>query len=159
VSSSEFHRLRGAERPERLRSFFGGKLAPGMLAYSGGEPVGWCAFGPRSEMARLQRSKTIQKLDDLPVVSIFCFVVRSDHRRRGLARTLLEGAVGYLERQGVEIAEAYPIENAGQKVSSAFAYVGTVALFESVGFERAAKTAAVSARKPRWIMRKQLQQS
>lgn len=156
VTSSEFNRLRGEERPARLRSFFQGELAPGVIAYDGELPVGWCAFGPRTEMGRLQRSKTIPQVDERPVVSVVCFVVRADHRRQGVVRTMLEAAMDYLRTQEVQTVEAYPIDNDGRKISSAFAYVGTVALFESCGFEKAVITSSTSSGMPRWVMRKEL---
>lgn len=156
ISSQEFNRLRGDERPARLRSFFEAELAPGVIAYDDGDPVGWCAFGPRSQMGRLQRSKTIPHVDDRPVVSVVCFVVRADHRRRGVARTMLDAATNYLRAQGVETVEAYPIDNDGRKVSTAFAYVGTVPLFERSGFEKVMITSSTTSGMPRWIMRKDL---
>lgn len=156
LTSSEFSRLRGEDRPARLRSFFHAPLAPGVIAYDGAEPVGWCAFGPRNEMGRLQRSKTIPRLDDRPVVSIVCFVVRADHRRQGVARVMLEAAMDYLREQGVQTAEAYPIDNDGRKISSAFAYVGTVPLFESCGFAKAMITSSTTSGLHRWVMRKDL---
>jgi GNAT superfamily N-acetyltransferase len=156
VTSSENNRLRGEDRPARLRSFFGNEIAPGVIAYDNDEPVGWCAFGPRSEMGRLQRSKTIPQVDDRPVVSIVCFVVRADHRRQGVARTMLEAATDYLRAHGVRTLEAYPIDNDGRKISSAFAYVGTVPLFESCGFVKSVITSSATSGMPRWVMRKDL---
>ncbi len=156
VTSSEFSRLRGEERPARLRSFFHASLAPGVIAYDAAQPVGWCAFGPRSEMGRLQRSKTIPRVDDLPVVSIVCFVVRADHRRQGVARTMLVAATDYLREQGVQTVEAYPIDNEGRKASAALAYVGTVPMFESCGFVKAVLTSSTSSGMRRWVMRKDL---
>ena len=156
LTSSEFNRLRGDERPARLRSFFGGDLAPGVIAYDGEEPVGWCAFGPRTQMGRLQRSKTIPQVDEQPVVSIVCFVVRASHRRKGVARGMLQAATDYLRSNGVETVEAYPIDNNGRKINGAFAYVGTVPLFESCGFEKTIITSSTTSGMARWVMRKQL---
>ena len=69
----------------------------GMLAYVDGEVAGWCGFGPRHRLPRLERSRTIPKVDDVAVWSILCFNIRVGYRRRGVAsadRTLAEGAVG-----------------------------------------------------------------
>lgn len=52
--------------------------------------------------------------------------------------------------------EAYPIDPDGGRISSAFAYVGTTGLFESVGFERIVVTNSKSGNKARWIMRRSL---
>jgi GNAT superfamily N-acetyltransferase len=159
VTSSEFNALHGLERPARLRSFFYGDIAPGMLAYVADQPVGWCAFGPRAEMGRLQRSRTIQQVDDQPVWSIVCFVVRPQNRRQGIARGLLAAGVDYLASVGVGVLEGYPVDNDGRRLSSSFAYTGTVHLFESAGFERIAMTSATTGRMPRWIMRNDLRRT
>ena len=67
VTSSEFRSLTGEDRPNRLRALCEQENAPGVIAYVDGIPAGWCAIGPRTEMGRLQRSRTIPKLDDRPV--------------------------------------------------------------------------------------------
>jgi len=50
-------------------------------------------------MGRLQRSRTIPAVDDAPVWSIVCFLVRSGYRRRGVSRALLDAVVGYARRE------------------------------------------------------------
>lgn len=50
--------------------------------------------------------------------------------------------------------EGYPIDPAGARVSTAFAYVGTTSMFEAAGFHRVVQTAARSASLPRWLMRR-----
>jgi hypothetical protein len=56
--------------------------------------------------------------------------------------------------------EGYPIELSGasgeDRVDIISGYVGTTALFERAGFERAMKTTAHSGGHERWIMRKQV---
>jgi GNAT superfamily N-acetyltransferase len=93
VTSSEFGSLKGEDRPNRLRALCEQENAPGVIAYVDGTPAGWCAFGPRTEMGRLQRSRTIPQIDDRPVWSIVCFVVRAPYRRQGLAHQLLQSAL------------------------------------------------------------------
>src|SRR5262245_31890198 len=36
----------------------------GLLAYHGGEPVGWCSVAPRETYAALERSKKLARIDD-----------------------------------------------------------------------------------------------
>lgn len=48
---------------------------PGILAYEGDTPIGWCALAPREAFPRLERSRTLQRVDDAPVWSIVCFFV------------------------------------------------------------------------------------
>jgi hypothetical protein len=82
-----------------------------MLAYVDGEVAGWCGFGVRPRLPRLERSRTIPKVDDKPVWAILCFgyvgltpwfeqrgfrrvvetAARSDRRPRILMRLDLRG--------------------------------------------------------------------
>ena len=95
-----------------------------MLAYVDGEVAGWCGFGPRPRLPRLEHSKTIPKIDDLPVWSILCFNVRVGYRRKGVAAALLAGVVDYARRSGAPGVEAYPIDPEGGRVDVGFGYVG-----------------------------------
>ncbi|MBF8289893.1 MAG: GCN5-related protein N-acetyltransferase [Chloroflexi bacterium] len=134
----------------------GGNLAPGLIAYFDGEPLGWCGLGPRAAMPRLVNSRTIPWPNEPAVWSIGCFVVRAGYRRRGVARSLLGGAVAYALSMGAPAIEAYPIDPAGARVSTAFGFVGFVSTFEAAGFRRVLLTDAHSAGLPRWLMRLEL---
>jgi ribosomal protein S18 acetylase RimI-like enzyme len=81
---SDFRELVGPERPARLRRFAEEGTPPGVIAYVDGEPAGWCSASPRSSHHRLQRSRTIPAVDDVPVWSIICIVIRPSFRRQGL---------------------------------------------------------------------------
>ncbi len=126
---------------------------PGMLAYVDGEVAGWCGFGPRPNLPRLERSRTIPKIDDLPVWSILCFNVRVGYRRRGVAAALLDGVVDFARRSGAPGVEAYPIDPEGGRVDVGFGYVGVTPMFEKAGFRRVVETAAHSDGRPRILMR------
>ena len=130
-----------------------GPPAPGLIAYDGGVPAGWIGIGPRSSMERLVRSRTIPLVDELPVWSVVCFKVRVGHRRKGVARALLDSAVAYARRQGAPALEGYPIDPAGQRLDVTFSYVGFTPMFEAAGFETVQGTAARSAGRPRVLVR------
>lgn len=156
ISNQEQRALPGRERPARLRRYAQEGAPPGVIAYVDGEPAGWCSVGPRSSHHRLTHSRTIPTVDDVPVWSVICMVIRPPFRRQGLARHLLNGAVDYARSQGAPTLEAYPIDPEGGRINSAFAYVGTTELFESVGFERVLATSSKSAGMTRWLMRRTL---
>lgn len=156
LNSGEFSALRGQDRPAALKALCARETAPGVLAYLDGLPVGWCALGPRSEMGRLQRSRTIPVVDDRPVWSIVCFVVRPGYRRRGVARALLNGAVAYARDCGAVVLESYPVDVGAARISGQLAYVGTTRMFERAGFERVTETRGHSGGLVRWLMRLEL---
>ncbi len=148
----------GRGEPDRNRQLLrsqveGGDFAPGVLAYVDGEPVGWCGLGPREAMPRLMHSRTIPRVDDTPVWSIGCFVVRPGHRRRGVTRSLLAGAIDYARSMGAVCVEGYPIDPEGARVSTSFGFVGFASTFEAAGFRRVTVTDGHSAGLPRWLMR------
>jgi len=130
-----------------------GPPAPGLIAYLGDVPVGWCGFGPRSSMERLVRSRTIPQIDEQPVWSIVCFKVEVGYRRRGVTHALLAAAVDHARDRGAPILEAYPIDPEGARLDVAFSYVGFTSVFEAAGFTRVLETDAKSASRPRWLMR------
>ena len=142
----------GARR-EALRVQLDEEPPAGMLAYVDGEVAGWCGFGPRPSLPRLERSRTIPKVDDLPVWSILCFNIRVGYRRRGVAAALLAGVVDYACRSGAPGVEAYPIDPDGGRVSANFGYVGVTPMFEKAGFRRVVETSAHSDHRPRILMR------
>jgi GNAT superfamily N-acetyltransferase len=126
------------------------------MAYIDSQAVGWCGFGPRHEMERLVRSRTIPAVDDQPVWSLVCFLVLPEYRRQGVARALLRGAIDCARSYGAPALEAYPIDPAGERINTTSAYVGSVSMFEREGFLRVLETSARSAGLPRWLMRLEL---
>ena len=144
------------KRQAALRQQLAGATPPGVIAYQDGRLVGWCGFGPRSEMGRLVRSRTIPKVDDLPVWSIVCFLVKVGFRRQGVTAALLQGTIACARSHGVPALEAYPVDPAGKRISGVFAYVGLASTFERAGFQRVVQTVAHSAGLPRWLMRLEL---
>ncbi|HYO38197.1 MAG TPA: GNAT family N-acetyltransferase [Nocardioidaceae bacterium] len=144
--------LVGRARADHVARLCAREIAPGVLVYADGEVAGWAAVAPRSELP-FARSTKIPHVDDLPVWSAWCIRVRPGHRGRGLSSALLEGAAAYAQAQGAPAVEGYPVDNAGAKVDTTMAYVGTRALFERAGFTKAADTSAVSGGFPRVVMR------
>ncbi len=147
--------LRGPARGERVASIM--EQDPvGVLAYDGDEVVGWAAVARRSETS-FARSRSIPKVDELDVWSVWCIRVRPGYRGRGISYPLLEGAVGYARSQAAPAIEGYPLDNRGEKIDTTMAYVGTRALFEKTGFHKAADTTSVLCGFPRVLMRHDLE--
>ena len=73
--------------------------------------------------------------------SVTCFVVRVGHRRQGVSTALLAGALDLARRRGARTVEAYPVDTAVKKASSADLYWGALALYERAGFAEVARPA------------------
>ena len=107
------------------------------LVFDGATCVGWCQFGPTDELPRIKRKRAyLDGLDALPDWRITCFFVDGKYRRKGVAATALDGALEEIARLGGGTVESYPEHIDGRSVSSSFLHNGTVAMFESRGFER-----------------------
>jgi GNAT superfamily N-acetyltransferase len=151
IPSKENTELTGAARGERVEALMA-RGPVGVLAYDDDEVVGWAAVAPRAETT-FARSRTIPRVDDLDVWSVWCIRVRPGHRGTGISHALLAGAVAHARAHGAPAIEGYPLDNRGGKIETTMAYVGTRALFERAGFEKAADTTSVLSGFPRVLMR------
>ena len=140
-------------RPAALRAQLELDVPPGFLAYTGGEPAGWCGVAVRTEAPRLVNSRTIPAIDDRAVWAIGCFRIRVGYRRKGVARALLSHVVEAARDAGAPGVEAYPIDPGGKRVDVGFAFVGLASMFDQAGFRRVLETDAHSAGLPRLLVR------
>ncbi len=155
LHAKQVEELGGGSREQAMRTLCEREHPPGVVTYLDRTPVGWCSISPRSQIPRLEASKLIRPVDDVPVWSIICVVVRPGYRRRGVTHHLLEGAVAYAAAGGAPAAEAYPVDPPG-RMDLTMAFVGTRAMFEKAGFEVVGTTGAVASRLPRLVMRREL---
>lgn len=132
------------------------RRAPGLIAYRGGEAVGWVSVGPREDYERLVHSRVLAPVDDRPVWSIVCFVVGRRARGTGIASAMLDAAIAYAREHGATLLESYPVDTSGGRVPSANVYKGTVRMFERAGFEIVARRRANRSSAERPIMRRAL---
>jgi len=112
--------------------------AHGILLYVNGEPIGWCQYGLKDELPRINNRPKYRRLnlEDVPdgkLWRITCFVVDENHRRRGVASGALEAALDAIRRKGGGLVEAYPVSKSDQ--GSNYLYSGTVTMFEKAGFK------------------------
>jgi GNAT superfamily N-acetyltransferase len=126
-------RDRGEANREELRALAGRRRAPGLLAYEDKEPVGFVSLGPRTDMRRVDASRTTPRVDQLGVWVVPCLYIHPKHRHQGIAAALLRGAVDYAARHGAPAVEGYP-RAPGTKVHDDFAFFGTVEMFRRAGY-------------------------
>lgn len=107
----------------------------GILAFFEDLPIGWCAFAPREDFLKLEKSRVHKRIDDQPVWSVPCFFVDKKFRKQGVSIELLKGLCRYAKSQGIGIIEAYPTIPTKEKLPDSFAWIGLYKSFERAGFE------------------------
>jgi GNAT superfamily N-acetyltransferase len=118
------------------------------LVYDGPDVVGWCQFGPPLELPA--RMSGYGKLDlAQPDWRITCFFVDRDHRKEGVAKAALEGALQMIAAKGGGTVDGYPINTKGKPYSSSFLWGGTESMFTELGFRPLGQLGS-----SKWVMRK-----
>ena len=138
LAAKEYAAGKGAGNRAAFRRIVARGEEPGVLAYAGEEPVGWCAVAPREAYPRLDRSRILAPLDAAAVWSIPCLFVARPWRRRGVSRALIEAAVANARSRGAKLVEGYPVEPA-ERQADAFVWTGLASAFERAGFREAGR--------------------
>jgi len=125
---------KGTGNRRALRTVVTGGRKPGVIAYLGREPIGWCAVAPRADYPTLERSRVLSPVDDEPVWSISCLFVARPYRRRHLSVELLKAAVQLAARRGARIVEGYPVETTTDRTPDPFVWTGLPSAFRQAGF-------------------------
>jgi N-acetylglutamate synthase-like GNAT family acetyltransferase len=142
VLRSEFEKQKGAGNKRALKKIVSQGRVPGLLAYAGGEPVGWCAVEPREAYATLERSRLLKRLDEQRVWSVVCFFIAKSYRNKSVSVELLKAAVAHARKHGAQIVEGYPVEPKKGKMPDVFAWTGIAAAFRQAGFKEVARPSA-----------------
>jgi len=130
---------KGTKNKSAFRKIVNSDEQPGVLAYNGSEPIGWCAIAPREVFTSLAKSRVLKPVDERPVWSITCLFVKKSYRRRGVSVQLLEAAVAFARKQGAQIVEGYPTAPAMEKTPDPFVYMGVPSAFTAEGFVEVAR--------------------
>jgi GNAT superfamily N-acetyltransferase len=122
------------ERTEAQNAALRGSLCDageydGCLAYIGAQVVGWCQAGPRDRLPKLVSQFGLDP--DAAVWAVTCFLVAPEHRRRGVARALLDAVCVEASARGASRIEAFPRRGVHDDGD---AWNGPEALFVSAGF-------------------------
>lgn len=115
--------------------------AHGILVYAKGEPVGWCQYGPREELPRIDNQRIYRGLapdSTQRLWRITCFAVLKPYRRRGVASAALQAALEAIRRQGGGLVEAYPITRWLSRAFGNESTHGTESMFVKAGFKAVA---------------------
>jgi ribosomal protein S18 acetylase RimI-like enzyme len=109
----------------------------GLVAMDADDPVGWVSVSPKGCFDRLQRSpiaRPEQGYEPGDTWSVVCFYVPRHARGRGLASTLLDGAVASAARHGAAAVEGYPVDTTDRRVPVSDLYYGSLHTFLRGGF-------------------------
>src|SRR5260370_41637236 len=64
LSRAEVDRLKGESNRDAFRALVAAGVVPGVLAYVGEQPAGWCAIQPRATYPALERSRALRPVAD-----------------------------------------------------------------------------------------------
>ena len=139
ITRSEYREQFGEGNKQTMRRIVEAERVPGILAYLGERPIGWCSIAPRGEFGSLNRSWTLKRVDDAPVWSIVCFFVSRPYRRHGASRALIEAAIDRARSNGARIVEAYPLIDPGAANVTDEGYMGLLSTYKTLGFREVAR--------------------
>lgn len=148
---AEWSQGKGDGNRRALRALVRSGEPPGLIAYSGTEPVGWVAVAPREAYPGLDRSRTLKPVDGRRVWSVTCFFTAREHRRRGVTVKLLQAAAKHARERGAECLEGYPVEPRKDSVPDVWVFTGLAGAFRKAGFVEVARRSET-----RPIMRREL---
>ncbi len=134
-----YHKRPRHENRDDFRAIVGQGPPPGLLAFDGDMPVGWCQVTPREALPRLQKSRSLKPVDDQPVWALSCLFIRVGHRRKGVATSLIEAAIDFARHADAPALEAYPLDAALTRSTS---FTGYATTFERAGFRTVARRKA-----------------
>lgn len=111
----------------------------GILVYADGGPVGWCQYGRKEELPRIDNHRNYKHLAHAEAGKnpwrITCFVVLKKYRRRGVATAALNAALQSIKQQGGGVVEAYPITRWETRAFGNESTHGTFSMFMKAGFK------------------------
>jgi Acetyltransferase (GNAT) family len=125
-NSSAYEKNKEAKRALVMRG-----RAHGTIVYCGKDPVGWCQFGPKEELARIDNKRGYAPTAEDPW-RITCLFISPGHRRSGFAKLAVTESVAAMGKLGARTIEAYPVEG----TSATLLWSGTPHLFQGAGFSR-----------------------
>ncbi|SBS72128.1 GNAT family N-acetyltransferase [uncultured Microbacterium sp.] len=111
-------------------------IAHAALVFDGDDAIAWCEYGSPTELPGIYHRKQYDAGEANPAPwRITCFFVDRDHRRAGVAREALDGALALIAQAGGGEVVSFPNELVpGKRTSSSFLHNGTRAMFEKAGF-------------------------
>src|SRR2546428_9248858 len=91
----------------------------GILVYSGGQAGGWCQYGPKDELPRIDLGRNYSRLDlssdrNRKLWRLTCFFVDRDFRKKGVGRCRVEGSARFDTSAGRRNSRSLPVHFQGR---------------------------------------------
>jgi GNAT superfamily N-acetyltransferase len=112
----------------------------GLLGLYEGQAIAWCAFAPREDFLKMEKSRVHKRIDNEFVWSVPCFYVDKNFRHYGVSGAMIEGVIKYAAENGIKIIEAYPTIPTKETLPDIYAWIGFYKSFERAGFKIVDKT-------------------
>ncbi len=126
-----------------------------VLVYDGRTLVGWCQYGSREELPRIDAGRNYKRLvasknkyeppnfyreveppsPDKKLWRITCFFVDKQYRGKGVARTALKAALESIRKHGGGIVEAYPVVSKKLAANPEWMWFGSPSMFRRERFK------------------------
>lgn len=129
---------RGVSDPRTLKRqlVHEGRAHAALVFDEAGRARGWCQFGPKDELLLKHRRGYEKEPPAVAAWRIACLFVDRRHRRHGVARAGLLGALEQIAAAGGGLVEAVSETTRDREAQDRFLFSGTVELFEDLGFTR-----------------------
>ncbi|TMI29308.1 GNAT family N-acetyltransferase [Candidatus Bathyarchaeota archaeon] len=110
-----------------------------ILVYDEKTPVGWCQYGSRDELPRIDAGRGYRKVRQ-PVGAekiwrITCFFVDKQYRGQGVSKIALHAALESIRNKGGGIVEAYPVVSKKMAAVPEWRWFGTPNMFKRERFK------------------------
>ena len=135
ITSHEFEENKFEGNKKLMKELVRTNRPTGLIGYLGEEPIGWIALAPREDYLKIEKSRSLKRIDDKPVWSMTCFYVKKEFRRKGISGRLIQLVKAYAKKQKIPALEAYPVVPYAEKVSPPFLWTGVLSSFLNNGFE------------------------
>lgn len=136
VHGEEWKRINQRDKKALVRK----SKSHAILVYSGETPVGWCQYGVKEELPRIDAGRGYKKIGpprtDDKLWRLTCFFVIRKFRGKGVSKFALKKALESIKKQGGGLVEAYPVVSKRMAAVPEWRWFGTPSMFEREGFKQ-----------------------
>lgn len=105
----------------------------GFMAYDNNTPIGFCNVNAKENLFFDKYRTEINRSGAQGIVSVVCFVIDPNYRRKGVSKALLRYAISVYDKAEYEFIESYPSINSAKETDN---YHGYYNLYEQEDLKR-----------------------